>query len=110
MTGMGARPSHLSDGPYTLAVGEQTTGIEASETTADTAEGLQVLITALEKHLDGCRVSGFLGVGGVSVCFAANIQSYGDVAIKVISRGSNGGSSWLAAAAEVHCTWHPHMQ
>ncbi len=110
VTGMGAWPSYLRKGPISVSIGEQTAVTEPSESSADPEEGPYLLKTALEEQLDGCRVSRILGVGGVSACFAANIQPYGDVAVKVTSRGSSGGSSWLAEAAEVNCTRYMHMQ
>ena len=110
VTGMGAWPSYLRNGPISVAIGEESTVTEPSESSADPEDGLHLLKAALEEQLDGCRVHRILGVGGVSACFAANIQPYGDVAVKVTSRGSEGGSSWLAEAAEVRCAWHPHLQ
>lgn len=101
---MGAWPSLLSNGAITTAIGEQSTVTEASETSADLGSEAHVLQAALEERLDGCRVSRILGVGGVSACFAAHIRPYGDVAIKITYKGSNGGNSWLAEAAEVCCT------
>ena len=104
VTGMGAWPSYLRNGPISVAIGEQTTVTDPSESSADPEEGPHLLKAALEEQLDGCRVSRILGVGGVSACFAANIHPYGDVAVKVTWKGSEGGSSWLAEAAEVRCT------
>ena len=105
ITGPSAWPSYIGDGPITLAITEQIA--EPSETSTDPGEEPHVLRAALEEQLDSCRVSRILGVGGVSACFAASIQRYGDVAIKVTWRGSDGGSSWLAEAAEVRCTTQP---
>ena len=105
ITGPSAWPSYTGNGPITVAIAEQTT--EPCETSGDPGEEPHLLRAALEEQLDGCRVSRILGVGGVSACFAANMQHYGDVAIKVTRRGSGGGSSWLAEAAEVCCTTQP---
>jgi hypothetical protein len=42
---------------------------------------------ALERQLTGCTVSGRLGCGGESVCFAATVPPHKDVAVKVGLRG-----------------------
>jgi len=94
-----ARFPGLEDGSVTLAVAQQIA--EPSEASHDPRLEPQVLQRALEEQLHGCRVSRVLGVGGVSACFAARMESFGRVAFKVSLRGSAGPHSWVAEAAEV---------
>ena len=94
-----ARSRGLEDGSVTLAVAQQVA--QPSEASHDPRLEPQVLQRALEEQLHGCRVSRVLGVGGVSACFAARMESFGRVAIKVSLRGSTEPHSWVAEAAEV---------
>lgn len=94
-----ARSPGLDDGSVTLAVAQQIA--LPSEGSHDLRLEPQVLQTALEEQLHGCRVSRVLGVGGVSACFAARMESFGRVAVKISLRGSAEPHSWVAEAAEV---------
>ena len=98
MSGPAVWPSASAASATTLSSGVQTT-----DTSGNHGEDPHLLAAALEQQLEGCRVSRVLDVGGMSACFAACIQPHGDVAVKVTFKGSGGGSSWLAEAAEVRC-------
>ena len=65
-----------------------------------------VLQMALERQLTSCTVSGRLGSGGESVCFAATVPTHKDVAVKVSLRGYSKADPLVAEHAGVshlHC-------
>ena len=65
-----------------------------------------VLQMAMECQLTGCTVSGRLGSGGESVCFAAIVPTHKDVAVKVSLRGYSKADPLVAEHAGVshlHC-------
>ena len=61
-----------------------------------------VLCRAIMQHLPGCCIRETLGVGGVSACFAVDMDDCTEIAVKVTRKGYKGAGTSIQAFAEVN--------
>ena len=65
-----------------------------------------VLSRAIMQHFPGCYIHETLGAGGVSACFAAEMDDCTEVAVKVTRKGYRTTGTNIEAFAEVKKTAH----